>query len=735
LVLAAVWTPLWLHYRIPQQPLSASLVERARVEPADSVLDELAGARFPGRRWSDEPNLVPMADRLLRGEAVIPGYPPAKVRLPFDAAEVERGLPNWQLQLASLMVPEILLSAYEATGREEFLLTARDAILGWANYERRTFRPDSYVWNDHAVVCRVAVLAHFWRLYRHHPSYDPVAARTILEFALRGGYLLAAPAHFTYATNHGIMQNLGLWHLTLAFPWIADRDSLREIAYERLKAQMGFYVNSEGIVLEHSTGYQAFGVELLGTALRYRTLMEESAPPEWVRKYEAAKVAYALMRRPDDSVPAVGDTDGGPDPFIPLVTTVDATGRAARLKSPPRPDGNPQGRLFPTAGYAIWWNGGEEKRDSTGLRQTFTAWSYFAGHGHKHADELSVLLWGDGQSWWTNVGYWNYGVPGREDAESWPGSDAPHLVHEALHSDRESRLVGAGEAQGISVLDLERRGPASYTARRQIVHLQPDVWLIVDQTTGSAGDSTTTTWTTDPDVTLTSRNAPDTYVLSAERTRSELRAAVRSSEGTRVRVIQESLSPFAGWAVQRGVARPAASVVVDQPARGSWSVMVWRLAPRSDASGVPPSSAGRGTDGDDRPSVRYQSPDSWEVALSPWLGGATVHREGNRVSVELNRTQSARDAVTLTSVPADTTELRAIASALNQTALAYPKFRDYIPARIRITYGILAAFLMQELMLLVLGRRWKGAEVPLRRLAMAGWVVGGLWLMTVYFAH
>jgi hypothetical protein len=103
--------------------------------------------------------------------------------------------------------------------------------------------------------------------------------------------------------------------------------------------------------------------------------------------------------------------------------------------------------------------------------------------------------------------------------------------------------------------------------------------------------------------------------------------------------------------------------------------------------------------------------------------------------VELNRTQSARDAVTLTSVPADTTELRAIASALNQTALAYPKFRDYIPARIRITYGILAAFLMQELMLLVLGRRWKGAEVPLRRLAMAGWVVGGLWLMTVYFAH
>ena len=54
-------------------------------------------------------------------------------------------------------------------------------------------------------------------------------------------------------------------------------------------------------------------------------------------------------------------------------------------------------------------------------------WANFVSHAHKHADETSMVVWAGGKSWWENVGYWPYGVEGRSEAESWSGSNAPHL--------------------------------------------------------------------------------------------------------------------------------------------------------------------------------------------------------------------------------------------------------------------------------------------------------------------
>lgn len=748
LVLAAVWFPIWTHYRIAHPSLSAELVEKARTVPEDSVLTELEGVRISGRRWSEQPDLIPIAERLLQGEATIPGFPATKLHLPFDAGELERGLPGWQLLQGSLVVPEVLLAAYEATGRDQFLLTARDVILGWAAYERRAVLPNGFLWNDHALAARVVVLAHFWRLYRRHPAYDPVVARTVLEFALRGGLLLAAPAHFTFATNHGVMQNLGLWHLTTAFPWVPDCDSLRQIAFDRLDGQMRYYVDKEGVVLEHSAGYQAFGLELLGMALRYVTLTGRPVPTEWIHKYEAAKIVYDLMARPDSTLPLVGDTHNGPEPFVPLQTTVDATGRAAALSSTYHWSPVAESRLFANAGYAVWWDGrgnGERKTSPSGgtdrrpgLRETFVTWSYFPGHGHKHADELSVLLWADGQTWWTNVGYWTYGFPGRDEAESWPGSSAPHLSGEPLNSHREARLLGSGRSARISAVDLERRGPGAYRARRLVLHLRPDTWLVLDQTDGADGDTTTTTWTAGPGVTLVPGSTSDTYQLTAEGSPSELRAAVKSSKGTAVRLLRGSTRPFAGWVVSQGAPTATTSIVLEHPAHGSWSAAVWHLAPNAGAAdrateaGKAAGGSSVDSTGGEGVQIRYRGPENWEATLSPWLGGGLIQREGSSISVRATELGREAEAITLAPVPRDTAEVQSIDEGLRQMALAFPKFRDYLPARLRITQWLGAGFVAQELVLLVLWRRRSRLEPTLRAAALACWVAGGIWLVAVY---
>ena len=225
-------------------------------------------------------------------------------------------------------------------------------------------------------------------------------------FYLVTGFVLARPGHFTFSTNHGVMQNLALWHLGLAFPTLPDAARYRDTAFTRLKQQMAFYMNREGVVLEHSTGYHRWGVEFLGMAMRYLALTGTPAPADWVEKYDRAKAFYAQVRRPDGSLPPVGDTDDKPDAIGPMTVEIGPDGRSSGLRREPawrprKPDG-----LYPAAGYSVWWDGLERWPDPRALTQTVVAWSRFPGHGHKHADEPSVSLWAAGELWWSNTGYW-----------------------------------------------------------------------------------------------------------------------------------------------------------------------------------------------------------------------------------------------------------------------------------------------------------------------------------------
>ena len=166
-------------------------------------------------------------------------------------------------------MPDELLRAYEASGREEFLTAAQAVIRRTQEYEQAAWLPRGEFWNDHAVASRVSVLSNFWRLYRHSPNYRPEVARQAMQMVAHSQQLLAKPNQFTFATNHGVMQNLALWHATLAFPSLPHVNEYQQLAFSRMNEQMKFYVSHEGVVLEHSAGYQFFGLELLGRAFRY----------------------------------------------------------------------------------------------------------------------------------------------------------------------------------------------------------------------------------------------------------------------------------------------------------------------------------------------------------------------------------------------------------------------------------------------------------------------------------
>lgn len=723
LVLVSVWLPLITHYRAPEVAVTPPMVEAARVVPDDGVLEELRTFYLLPIADRSPAFEVSAAEGILRGRLDLPNLPAGQLDVPPAPEDLGRLPARLQLSYAGFIVPDLLLAAYVDTGREAFFTAAEAFIESWDRYERQSWGPEGLLWNDHAIAARVRVLAEFWRLYRARPDYDPEVGRSVLAQAARYGYFLSSPEQFIFATNHGFMQNLGLLVLSLSFPTLPDRARYHELALERLGGQLAFLIDESGVVRENSAGYQAFDLGLLGMIYRSMTLLGDPIPEAWAQQYAAGLRVLADLRRPDGTLPAVGDTDGASLGDFPPTTAIDAAGRAAPLGpyAPQRPDA-PE-TLAVAAGYWIEWDGLEGWPDGSDLGQTVMTWTSPPGPGHKHADELSLEVWSDGVGWLTGVGYWPYDAEGRLQAESWAGANAPHLTGEASTSERETWLLAHGRNDRIVALDVERVGPGTYRVRRQVVHVAADLWIVLDVSSGGSAASQSV-WTLSPDVELLPTEATGSFLLRAGPAAASARLDYVGSPSTTFTTFRGSLAPFAGWQVVDGTPRAAPAVVVEQPAGSAWLVTV--LARTDDSAAADPV-AGRPTD------ARVTSAEDWALTLPTGNGALAIRRMGATITVA-RQDASGRDEATVGLAPGPDvrSELTRLRSAFDSMASAYPQFQPLTSRRTIVTIVIVVLALGQEVVLWIVRRRRPGLNLPLRALATIGWVAVAAWLSLVF---
>ncbi len=717
-VLILIWAPEVSHYYVPGARITSEAIEQSRAKPADSLLQELEQNRlmFPGARNDQE--LIAAAEGLLRGELKLPNYTASKITVPFDARDLVTV--SAPLQFGSLIGPDILLDAYRLTRREEFFAMAREIVIGFAKYERAAWLDRGFLWNDHAIAARIPVLTKFWRAYRTRPDFDPGVAEAVLQMLARSGQLLAKPSHFTFATNHGVMQNLGLLHLCVAFPGIPGTRARCDSAVDRLQSQMGFYVNTEGVVLEHSAGYHAMGLELLGIALRYLTLLDRPIPSGWADKYSRAHAYYAELRRPDGTLPMYGDTLGIAS--VPLASAPDPGGRIAALH--PTQDWRPSAsfNLFPVAGHAIWWRGLDKWPDSGHLWQTVVSWGNFPGHGHKRADEMSVLLWRGGQTWVTSSGYWPYDLWGRGQAEGWQGANAPHLSGESANSARTTELLNYADDGVMTVLELRRRGPDGYTAQRQVVQFGSEFWLVLDAIEDQKPRKSITTWTVDPGLAVARGSLKNAYRLISPTDGSAMLALFLVSAGTEITTLKGSREPFAGWVVTEREPSPAAAFMVEQPSQNSWALTLWAPEKRGDASAISSSPQ----------MLEWTNARRWKLNIPLTRGNVVLQRADGEVLVQDAATGPDTVRVALNRAPEISVERAAISAAFEASSTQSRRYRPLHRFRLKVTYFLVALLAIQEIVLFLLRRFVQRHRVLLRAGLAAGWLGMGTWIVLVY---
>jgi hypothetical protein len=723
-----IWFPELKHYYVPLEKITVAMTARGRSGPSDEVLEELRAHRLLEHDWSSDAQLVETAERLLKGSVKVAGLPEMNIHLPFDPSDLDKGPSQWQLQFSGFIVPEVLIDAYRVTGRQEFYVMARNVILAWAKYEKSAWLNRGFLWNDHAVATRVRTLADFWSIYRHRPDYQPEVAEQIWEFAARTGALLAKPDQYTFATNHGVMQNIALWQVSLAFPFLPRAEEYKQLALFRLDSEITFYIAPDGVVLEHSADYHEFGLFLFGVALRYTTLLQLNVPLEWDRKYENAKQFYAELRRPDASLPPFGDSAFGLHHKVLRVTHKDDRGRYTPLVAAEMEVHSNHVALYQVSGYGILWDGPGKLTPYEDLSQTVLLWSFYPGHGHKHADEPSVLLWAGGQDWWTNAGYWPYDHPDRIHAECFEASNAPHLDGEKCNANRRASLIASLDSSKFFAAEIERWGPGDLKIRRLVVHERPSVWVIVDECTGAAQDSLQTIWTTAPNVKVENGPTPAGRMFSSDKSRNRLLAYFLGPPSLTINNYSGSRNPFAGWISLDGKPTLTNAIVTSQPAEGAWAVTVWVTDKDSLAEPAENSAA----------SVEWGNRESWTVQVQLKAGSQSISRDGERISIKgVSSSPNTHFSIsgTLEPAPPDlASRIAALDASYRAESARYPHFRDLSPYRVRASVFGMALLAIQELFLAIYRRLSGKFLLPLRVLALVGWVGLCYWVPIHYLS-
>jgi hypothetical protein len=680
-LLASIWLPIVAHFHVGTPTTDRTLIEALRTEPSDDVF----------RRSALSAPLLPVA--LREGDALLAEAERLAAITTFDH---HQGV--MQLGYASFEVPDTLVRAYAHSGQSAYLARAASFIESFARYEERRWLDRGFLWNDHAIAERVGVLARFWHAYRRSPVFEARVAEAVVRHVMRATRYLARADHFTVATNHGIMQNIALLQAATAFPRIPEAGSLAALAVARLDEQYAFLISSEGVVLEHSAGYHKAGLHMLGTVIELMGLNGIDVPLAWKDLLARGIEFETLLRRPDGTLPAFGDTD------YDLPATV----------RPRTSDGAAGGfSIFPVSGYAIWTKAGPEGAPPS---HTVATWAYHKGLGHKLADEMSLLTWGAGRTWITNTGYWPYSDSNRLGAQGWLNGNAPHWSGEPRHSNRRTEVEGYAAERDVVALGLRRSGGDGGSFDRQIVTIGASTWLVVDSAQAQSERTAETLWTFAPDLVIEPAGA---FGFRASNGADTMHATFRGVPDPDVTRFLGSIDPLAGWiAGNHGItAAPALRIRASGPA--SHTFALFEIGP-----GAAPATAIE---------TRFDAPDAWQLRVSRGGRVLAVERAGRSIRVQDDGTARTLRLSERLDVATDQAMIEATAAA---AAARYPRYRELDFYRTRLSALVVFGLVIQEPAFFAMRRFGVPPSILalLRVTVIIAWIALTAWALFVYLA-
>jgi hypothetical protein len=447
----------------------------------------------------------------------------------LDPAAVGDSKVTWELSRHQWLVG--LGQAYRLTGDERYADGALRAFehwlranppgigINWASSLEASFRIISWCWT----------LA----LLRNAEALSPAR----FEAALQSIWIHAAHVErhlslYFSPNTHLTGEALGLFYAGVLFPELRPAARWRATGARVLVAESRRQVHPDGVHFELSTCYQRYMIE---TYLHFLVLARRNAvsvPADVEERTRLMTDFLVVMRRPDGTIPQIGDGDGGslmpltrrgPEDLRGVFATAAAlwgrpdhawaAGGAAPealwiLGEPglealhavePSPPALPASRVFPDAGYVVMRSGWDEEAHQLVFDAGPMGCPLTAAHGH--ADLLSIQCAAFGETFLVDPGT---GIYANEDG--WRSFFRGTGAHSTVTVDNEgqarplgpfvwdrrprARLLSWRSAFHLEVADAEhdayRRLFDPVGHRRRVLFVERSFWVVIDDLHGAA---------------------------------------------------------------------------------------------------------------------------------------------------------------------------------------------------------------------------------------------------------
>ena len=342
------------------------------------------------------------ADAAMKGNWYIPS-PPYQLRVP----EVDSK--SFKFQIHYFTTLNQLTQAYAATGNTEYLRYGKRIVTSWTKqYPAGNYKRYPWPYHDHGTAIRTFHLLNFWNEFRSStvntdPAFSQLFAKTLYEHAT----LLATPSFYKPNNNHGMFQDMALTAVAETHLSFYRSSSWRSLATNRLTQQLSHSLSTDGVHLEHSPFYQIY---LYDTLARFNDWAAANRFALSSRMGDVKDMPGALtyMLKPNGTLPMFGDT--------PSIVH--------------RPDAIPYVERYPHLYYAMT-QGRSGAQPSTRVGKLSNQYAFFRQHWggnagpfhdavqvmmtagyhsniHKHADDLSIDLYGYGRDFIVESGRYAY---------------------------------------------------------------------------------------------------------------------------------------------------------------------------------------------------------------------------------------------------------------------------------------------------------------------------------------
>ena len=470
-------------------------------DPPDWHLDPVSGVRAPLVHWSELDCLDP-------------------VRVGDSKVIWELNRHQWLVRLGEayrLTGDERYAERFGATIREWARANPRGLGINWASSLEVAFRLIAWSW---------ALL-----LFRGSPALGPALVVEILgHVAVHARHVERYLSRYYSPNTHLTGEALGLLYAGLLFPELRGASRWRRLGRGILLEQLDRQVLSDGVHFERATCYQRYTVEIY---LHFLLLESQNGkePPAVGPRIQGMVDALLALRRPDGSMPAIGDADGGsllplsprePGDLRGLFAVAAAVfGRpdyawAAAGPAPevlwlggpraldaldgiaPHPPATPPSALLPSGGYTVMSSGWDRRAHQLVFDVGPIGCPVSAGHGHADLLGIQCAVFGEaaivdpGTGCYTGEPDWRdffrgtaahstVRVDGLDQAEprgpfSWRTRPRAHL-----------RRWVVGDS--LDVADAEHDAYARLADpvihRRRVLWVKPRYWVIVDDLAGS----------------------------------------------------------------------------------------------------------------------------------------------------------------------------------------------------------------------------------------------------------